>query len=112
MEKESGSGNIIMDRSELEAERQIGSNCGGSYNSMLSFWQNPENKEPIWPEFLDQGVGDLGPWGDWIYWDDFAPFHLKYRYRQWPTGFGPMDYINYTKQAEFEYTAPESLRQT
>ena len=103
VEKESGSGNIILDRSELEAERQIGSGCGGSYNVMLSVWQNPENKEPTMPEIVDQGVGDFGPWGPWIYWDDFAPFHLKYRYRQWPTGFGPMDYINYTKQAEYEY---------
>ena len=30
VEKESGSGNIITDRTELEAERQIGSRCGGS----------------------------------------------------------------------------------
>ena len=30
VEKESGSGNIITDRTELEAERQIGSGCGGS----------------------------------------------------------------------------------
>lgn len=68
MEKESGSGNIIMDRSELEAERQIGSDCGGNYNSMLSFWQNPENKEPSgrssstreWETLAPGGTGFIG----------------------------------------------------
>lgn len=103
VEKNSGSGNVIADRMELEAERQIGSNCGGSPIAIVSFWYDPEGEEPTMPEILDQGVGDFGPWGPWIYWDDFAPFHLKFRYRQWPTGFGPMDYINYTKQAEYEY---------
>jgi len=51
VEKESGSGNVITQRTELEAERQI-------------------------------GVG-----GDC----------------KWPTGTDTMDYINFTKEAEFEY---------
>jgi hypothetical protein len=105
VEKESGSGNIIMDKTELEGERQIGSGCGGSYFPQVNIWKNkPGNTtEPNWPEVADPGEGDFGPWGPPIYWDDFLPLHIRFRYRQWPTGFGPMDYINYTKQAEFEY---------
>ena len=57
VEKESGSGNVITERTELEAERQ-----------------------------LKRGYGVL----------DGAC--------QWPTGIlCPMDYINFTKEAEFEY---------
>ncbi|HWQ18390.1 MAG TPA: hypothetical protein VN455_01320, partial [Methanotrichaceae archaeon] len=53
VEKESGSGNVITERTELEAERQIGSGCVPT---------------------------------------------------RWPTGNTcPMDYINFTKEAEFEY---------
>jgi hypothetical protein len=56
VEKESGSGNVITERTELEAERQL-------------------NRD-----------------GTWI---DACP---------WPTGtVCPMDYINFTKEAEFEY---------
>jgi hypothetical protein len=55
VEKESGSGNVITERTELEAERQIG--VGG-----------------------DNGVPCL-----------------------FPTGSCPRDYINFTKEAEFEY---------
>jgi hypothetical protein len=101
VEKESGSGNVITDRTELEAERQIGSNCGGPYLAEVSIWKDPG--EPVWPEDMRNYEGDFGPWGPVIYWDDFLPYHIKFRYRQWPTGFGPMDYINFTKQAEFEY---------
>ena len=77
VEKESGSGNVIIDRSELEAERQIGSCCGGSWIAHFKLWGSADESstEPDWPEIVDQGVGD----------------------------FGPMDYINYTKQAEYEY---------
>ena len=101
VEKESGSGNIITDRTELEAERQIGSRCGGSALLDIGIWMN--STDPGWPGVADSGNGDFGPWGSPVYWDDFLPYHIKYRYRQWPTGFGPMDYINFTKQAEFEY---------
>ena len=53
VEKESGSGNVITERTELEAERQIGTGCVPT---------------------------------------------------RWPTGNTcPMDYINFTKEAEFEY---------
>jgi hypothetical protein len=99
VEKESGSGNIITDKTELEAERQIGSGCGGfPFESIV--WMNIP--EPAWPN-VDSGTGDFGPWGSPVSWEDFPPLHIKFRYRQWPTGFGPMDYINFTKQAEFEY---------
>jgi len=57
VEKESGSGNVITERTELEAERQ-----------------------------LKRGYGKIE--GDCL----------------WPTGTAcPMDYINFTKEAEFEY---------
>jgi len=57
VEKESGSGNVITERTELEAERQL--KRGGTEISNLC---------------------------------------------QWPTGTAcPMDYINFTKEAEFEY---------
>jgi hypothetical protein len=57
VEKESGSGNVITERTELEAERQL-----------------QRNGQPI-------GGGCV-----------------------WPTGTAcPMDYINFTKEAEFEY---------
>ena len=103
VEKVSGSGNVITDKIELEAERQIGSRCGGSSIVQLSIWKNAD--EPDWPTDSDIGSsnGDYGPWGSPVYWDDFLPYHIKFRYRQWPTGFGPMDYINFTKQAEFQY---------
>jgi hypothetical protein len=55
VEKESGSGNVITERTELEAERQL--------------------------DRLGNSLGDC----------------------PWPTGSIPMDYINFTKEAEFEY---------
>jgi hypothetical protein len=55
VEKESGSGNVITERTEIEAERQLGR--------------------------------DGGPLGNCNY----------------PTGSTVMDYINFTKEAEFEY---------
>jgi hypothetical protein len=101
VEKESGSGNVITDKTELEAERQIGSRCGGSSFVQHGIWMNAD--EPNWPEDIGNYYGDFGPWGSTVSWDDFPPIYIKFRYRQWPTGFGPMDYINFTKQAEFEY---------
>ena len=67
VEKESGSGNVITERTELEAERQL--QRGGA---------------PIGWTFVN---------GEWIPGDC-----------EWPTGMTcPMDYINFTKEAEFEY---------
>jgi hypothetical protein len=58
VEKESGSGNVITEKTELEAERQLNSNMDNLY-----------------------------PAGTCPYWNTFCP----------------MDYINFTKDAEFEY---------
>jgi hypothetical protein len=55
VEKESGSGNVITERTELEAERQL--------------------------DRLGNSLAQC----------------------DWPTGSIPMDYINFTKEAEFEY---------
>ncbi len=55
VEKESGSGNVITERTELEAERQLGRDGNVLANCV------------------------------------------------YPTGGAPMDYINFTKEAEFEY---------
>ena len=71
VEKESGSGNVITERTELEAERQL--------ERFKSEEPNPEFRFPYLPG-LD---------------DDVCAF---------PTGTKcPMDYINFTKEAEFEY---------
>ncbi len=73
VEKESGSGNVITERTELEAERQIGSHCGD----------------------LDAGPGIT------VYFKN-GEGHWTGE-PTWSTGIGPMDYINFTKEAEFEY---------
>jgi len=74
VEKESGSGNVITEKTEVEAEKQIDSNCG---------------------------YGDLGPGYStkWInpYW---FILHLG---TGWSDGEPAKDYINFTKEAEFEY---------
>jgi len=73
VEKESGSGNIITEKTELEAERQIESHCGVG----IIFYPFDKFFNNVGPVSLDQ-IG-------------------------WYTGWGPMDYINFTKEAEFEY---------
>jgi hypothetical protein len=74
VEKESGSGNVITERTELEAERQL--QRGGI---------------PIGSEWYPTSqVSDAG------FWEVSSCI--------WPTGNAcPMDYINFTKEAEFEY---------
>jgi hypothetical protein len=78
VEKESGSGNVITEKTELEAERQIGSHCGITCLNDPAF-------EKLYGKFFN----NFGP-------DSSNQFG-------WSTGFGPMDYINFTKEAEFEY---------
>jgi hypothetical protein len=73
VEKESGSGNIVTEKTELEAERQVASRCGLGIN---------------FPPF-DRFFNNVGP----VSIDQIG----------WSTGWGPMDYINFTKEAEFEY---------
>ncbi len=68
VEKESGSGNVITERTELEAERQLNRNY-----SPIGFAGYDRNGNPTYN-------------------------------CAWPTGIAcPMDYINFTKEAEFEY---------
>jgi hypothetical protein len=63
VEKESGSGNVIIEKTELEAERQLARDYS---------WLGFDGFENTW--------------------------QCKY-----PTGMNNMDYINFTKDAEFEY---------
>jgi hypothetical protein len=90
VEKESGSGNVITERTELEAERQLERFKGFIDN----FTPAPPNAD--YPYRLTNGA--------WV------PIGLRITPRGlaglciWPTGTAcPMDYINFTKEAEFEY---------
>jgi len=76
VEKESGSGNVITERTEVEAERQIGSHCG---------------------------YKDLGPGFRGRTFSGGEDIFIDYVGAGWSTGEPPMDYINFTKNAEFEY---------
>jgi len=70
VEKESGSGNVITEKTELEAERQ-----------------------------LDRVYYPIG-----VVFDPQYPNRIGRLTCAWPTGQAcPMDYINFTKEAEFEY---------
>ncbi|HSD56571.1 MAG TPA: hypothetical protein VLB04_00210 [Methanotrichaceae archaeon] len=76
VEKESGSGNVITEKTELEAERQL-QKGGIPIGAVEDMWDNEGN--PIHWSWVSIGC-------------------------QWPTGTQcPMDYINFTKEAEFEY---------
>ena len=69
VEKSSGSGNVIEDKTELEAERQIGSNCGlDSFVFLMRFWHDP-NGPGDWNWPIPTNPGDYGPLGPWIYLD-------------------------------------------
>jgi len=71
-EKESGSGNVILQKTELEAERQL-------------------NRE-----YFPLGLVEIEVEDDEFPW--------KYEWGcKYPTGRPFMDYINFTKEAEFEY---------
>ena len=74
-ERESGSGNVISEKTVVEAERQIGSRCG----------------------FKDLGPGING------HTDDGLDVLIFSEGAGWSTGEPPMDYINFTKDAELEY---------
>ena len=70
VEKESGSGNVITERTEAEAERQL-------------------------ERYTEDGV---------TYWDPIGWTDGVWTSCLFPTGTAcPMDYINFTKEAEFEY---------
>ena len=80
VEKESGSGNVITERTELEAERQL-------------------------EQFRGFGLsGDVQADGRKLSVGDWVPIGFPFVGCAWPTGqLCPMDYINFTKEAEFEY---------
>ena len=80
VEKESGSGNVITEKTELEAERQIGSHCGICETALEM-------------QHLKIYMGNFS----------IMPGRVSSTQFGWATGFGPMDYINFTKEAEFEY---------
>ena len=81
VEKESGSGNVITERTELEAERQLNRNG------------IPIGAVPNMVEDVDESGNPI-----------FVQVGWNQGSCQWPTGTAcPMDYINFTKEAEFEY---------
>jgi hypothetical protein len=90
VEKESGSGNVITEKTELEAERQLeqwtvpnrAANTLGGINAGQGL----------------NGVKDLRGKTFWV------PIGFPEERCEWATGRPPnMDYINFTKEAEFEY---------
>jgi hypothetical protein len=91
VEKESGSGNVITERTELEAERQLERfrdiGIDNIPNVITTGEQNENGKRPLIGAWVPIGYSYMG--------DEGCPF---------PTGTAcPMDYINFTKEAEFEY---------
>jgi hypothetical protein len=91
VEKESGSGNVITERTELEAERQLERYKAGVEN-LPPVSPPSSSTNGYWPPVLA-----IGAW---------VPIGFNYPFIQcmWPTGTAcPMDYINFTKEAEFEY---------
>ncbi|MCK9440855.1 MAG: hypothetical protein M0Q13_05485 [Methanothrix sp.] len=87
VEKESGSGNVITERTELEAERQLERFKG--FGNQLSVDPYDEQNENFGLPLLN---------GAWV------PIGFPFAKCNWPTGTScPMDYINFTKEAEFEY---------
>ena len=78
VEKESGSGNVITEKTELEAEREIDSKCNRFETFIFHGCDNIDGFNVCWIDTLH-----IAPW--------------------FPTGYGTVDYINFTKEAEFEY---------
>ena len=91
VEKESGSGNVITERTELEAERQLqrgGVPIGAVWHGPV-YATNAEG-QVLLDENGNKVVATPGYWSETIC--------------AFPTGvMCPMDYINFTKEAEFEY---------
>ena len=76
VEKESGSGNIITEKTELEAERQLDHAGLPIDANLVVFSDGSHSCDPSY----------------------------AYASGDWPTGTAcPMDYVNFTKEAEFEY---------
>jgi len=93
VEKESGSGNVITERTELEAERQLQRGGLPIGAQKVDSWVNRFTGERTdeRPNFQNARFFTYDP-----YWTESIC--------AWPTGMNcPMDYINFTKEAEFEY---------
>jgi hypothetical protein len=87
VEKEAGSGNVITEKTELEAERQL-----------ERFKGFVDNLPPVQVAEGQNGVRFPMTVGTWV------PIGFPHVKCDWPTGTAcPMDYINFTKEAEFEY---------
>jgi len=102
VEKESGSGNVITERTELEAERQL--QRGGIPVGAV---RNPGHGN----QARDTQTGQIIPWDpNWgavpvgfVFEPEVGPYYTR-TICDFPTGVScPMDYINFTKEAEFEY---------
>jgi len=131
VEKESGSGNVIAERTELEAERQlnrdgtpIGAKLDPRHYKFLedrpASWtvSGPGGEmvfypgDSIYPEVLADRIGCSLPevikaLDDMVSDPEQYTIYIPESYDptcMWPTGTAcPMDYINFTKEAEFEY---------
>jgi len=111
VEKESGSGNVITERTELEAERQLqrgGLPVGSVYvPGHDARWVNSRGEEmakaayePLTGKLITPEGAEANKWV-------FQPEQAEgwgQTICAFPTGTAcPMDYINFTKEAEFEY---------
>ena len=91
VEKESGSGNVITERTELEAERQLQRGGYPIGTVWKDSWVRKEDGKRVYEE-----PENLKGW-------KFDPLATE-TMCAFPTGVAcPMDYINFTKEAEFEY---------
>ncbi len=107
VEKESGSGNVITERTELEAERQLqrGGIPVGSVRTEGhdARWIAPDGtyRDPIY-DLTGNVIQPPAAW-NWV-WDPAQDAGYDQTICAFPTGVTcPMDYINFTKEAEFEY---------
>jgi len=111
VEKESGSGNVITERTELEAERQLqrgGVPVGSVYTPGHPAWWVNSAGVPQEGATYNQNTGKLIiPEAATTYGWTFQPEQAagwSQTICAFPTGvMCPMDYINFTKEAEFEY---------
>lgn len=113
VEKESGSGNVITEKTELEAERQLNQNY-----TPIGFVNDPEYWVNTLPESIVLNVTNypyvitLAPGESTYYTPRGFPGYLRPGLQYVPANLDPgcpysntcpMDYINFTKEAEFEY---------
>ena len=111
VEKESGSGNVITERTELEAERQLqrgGLPVGSVYTpGHPAWWVNSAGIPQVGATYNQQTGKLIIPEAATTFGWTFQPEQAagwSQTICAFPTGvMCPMDYINFTKEAEFEY---------